>query len=279
MKTKRRVLGRIASGLVFKNWLATRDMLPSSIFYEGGDGAVFLVSYPKSGNTWLRFIVANLMSKEGVTFDNIDDIVPDAGRVSVRGISELSHPKVVKSHSVFDSAFGKVIYIVRDPRDVFISEFHYHKKYGRLSAADELGDFLERFLTGELTPVKYGNWQTHVASWSAMRDSPNMVWIRYEDLYNDDAAMTVMRVADLIGKSATLDDVQSALHLSSSDRMRKLETDSAWTSERRPEKDKRIPFVREARTGQWKGVLSKRMADRIEEVWRPWMIEMGYLDS
>src|SRR5208337_5516979 len=79
----------------------------------------FLVSYPRSGNTWTRFLIANLLHpQEHVTFANIERQVPDAEAQSSRYMRGVPSPRIIKSHSYFHPRYPRVIYIVRDPRDV-----------------------------------------------------------------------------------------------------------------------------------------------------------------
>src|SRR5438046_5865734 len=79
----------------------------------------FLVSYPRSGNTWTRFLIANLLHPEiEVGFANIESLVPDTAALSSRTLKRVSRPRVLKSHQYFDPRYTNVVYVVRDPRDV-----------------------------------------------------------------------------------------------------------------------------------------------------------------
>src|SRR5467141_466425 len=87
---------------------------------------VFLVSYPKSGNTWTRFLVANLVYPEkNPDFSNINELIPDPEAMHKRDLERAARPRLIKSHQYFDPRYPKVIYIVRDPRDVVLSEYYF----------------------------------------------------------------------------------------------------------------------------------------------------------
>ena len=63
----------------------------------------FLVSYPKSGNTWVRFLLANLIyPNETVGFANINRLLPAPGVSSKRFLRNLPRPRILKSHEPFD---------------------------------------------------------------------------------------------------------------------------------------------------------------------------------
>src|ERR1700685_4202503 len=73
----------------------------------------FIVSYPRSGNTWTRFLIANLMHSETpVTFANIEHVIPDSTALSSRAMKRIRRPRLVKSHEYFDPRYSKVIYLV-----------------------------------------------------------------------------------------------------------------------------------------------------------------------
>ena len=129
----------------------------------------FIVSYPKSGNTWTRFLVANLLHPgEPVTFENIERIVPDMHAQSKRFFRSLPRPRFIKSHEYFDPRYARVIYIVRDPRDVLISSYHFHRKQRQIPDDYPITQYVKRFLEGDVWSV-YASWSQNVTSWLATR--------------------------------------------------------------------------------------------------------------
>ena len=82
----------------------------------------FLVSYPRSGNTWTRFLIANLVyPSANVSFTNIETLIPDTSSQSSRALRRTLRPRLIKTHEYFDHRCRKIICIVRDPRDVVLS--------------------------------------------------------------------------------------------------------------------------------------------------------------
>src|SRR5258708_8153953 len=80
---------------------------------------IFLVSYPRSGNTWARFLLGNLIYQDDpITFSNLESRIPEIYFNRDRFLRELPRPRMLKSHECFQPHYPRVIYIVRDPRDV-----------------------------------------------------------------------------------------------------------------------------------------------------------------
>src|SRR5260370_18012151 len=73
----------------------------------------FIVSYPRSGNTWTRFLVANLVYPgQPVTFANIERLIPDCEAQSSRYLKRVARPRIIKNHEYFDPPYNTSTYIV-----------------------------------------------------------------------------------------------------------------------------------------------------------------------
>jgi sulfotransferase family protein len=237
---------------------------------------VFLVSYPKSGNTWTRFLVANLVYPEkNPDFSNIDELLPDPEGMSKRNLARAARPRILKSHQYFDPRYPKVIYVVRDPRDVVLSEYYFDIK--RRAVADDcpLQQFVSRFVRGQLNHA-YGTWGENVATWFyTRRRDHRFLLVKYETLQSQ-AMHEMGRIADFLGISAGPERLSFAIAQSSADRMRELEKKQGhlWSSTRETRQDK--PFIRSARAGGWKTELPETSVLEIESAWGELMHQIGY---
>jgi hypothetical protein len=237
---------------------------------------IFLVSYPKSGNTWTRFLIANLMYPEkNPDFANINDLIPDPEVMAKRDLERASRPRILKSHQYFDPRYPKVIYIVRDPRDVVLSEYYFDIKRCAIPEDYPLESFVSRFVRGELNHP-YGTWGENVATWIYTRGkSPEFLLVTYEALQSK-GAREMGRIAEFLGVAATPERISLALAQSTAERMRELERKQGhlWSSTRGTRQDK--PFVRSAKTGGWKTELTEASVAEIESAWGMLMREIGY---
>jgi hypothetical protein len=242
---------------------------------------VFIVSYPKSGNTWTRFLIGNLAYPEGVDFSNIDRRVPDPWELSKRYLKRLPRPRILKSHEPFDQRYKRVICIVRDPRDVALSEYHFDVKRMAIEEGYPLERFVARFVAGDVNH-EAGSWGENVGSWLAARrnskrfqSSENFLLVRYEDMV-DDPRRELGRVARFLGIDPAVERLEKAVERSSADQMRKLEKAQAhlWTSTSETRKD--MPFVRAAKAGGWRSELPVSCVAEIESAWGHLMRELVY---
>lgn len=146
----------------------------------------FLASWPRSGNTWLRYMVAQaLWPQTQWDLPMLDRAMPSISNTNISKLlrqMDPDKPRIFKSHDAFRQYVlnGKVVYIIRNGRDSLLSMYHYRKQMDSLSIP--LSDFLHKSLAGE---YRWGAWHTHVEAWYAQKDHPNVQIIRYEDLRND----------------------------------------------------------------------------------------------
>jgi hypothetical protein len=237
---------------------------------------VFLVSYPKSGNTWTRFLIANLVYPERkADFATINVLIPDPEALAKRTLDRLPRPRYIKSHQYFDPRYRKLIYIVRDPRDVVLSEYHFDIKRRAISDDYPVEQFVSRFVVGELNHP-YGTWFEHAATWFyTRRNSPNFLLVSYEALQSK-PMLEMERIAEFLGVAATPERLSFAIEQSAADRMRELEKKQShlWSSTRDTRQDK--PFVRAAKSGGWRAELPERCVAEIESAWGELMQNLGY---
>jgi hypothetical protein len=236
---------------------------------------VFILSFPKSGNTWTRFLIANLVYPETpADFSNINRLTPDPEALSKREMARMPRPRIIKSHQYFDPRYKRVIYVVRDPRDVALSQFHFHRKRGLIEDGYPPDKFVARFVKGETSP--YGSWGENVAGWLATRQNrPGFLLLRYEDMLAD-AARELNKVAAFLEIPADGERISNAVQRSSADEMRKLEKSQGhlWSSTQSTRKD--VPFVRAAKAGGWRTGLPEAAVAQLEAAWAPLMTYLGY---
>jgi estrone sulfotransferase len=263
-----RHLSRV-SDVLFRHTLLEREI---TIF----DDDIFLTSYPRSGNTWSRFLIGNLVYPETpATFLNIERLVPDMYKTADWVLRRRPRPRVLKSHESFDARYRRVIYVVRDPRDVAISNYHWEMKLRSVPDACPIEDFVPLWMSGNFWR-RIGSWADHVNSWLATRQGHDgFVMMRYEDLQAN-PQRELARVAEFIGLKADGQRISRAIDLSSAENMRKMEATQGkkWVATFHTRSDK--PFVRKASSGGWRTVLPAQTVAYMESQWGGIMKQLGY---
>jgi hypothetical protein len=236
---------------------------------------IFLVSFPKSGNTWTRFLLANLIYPEQpATFANLHRLIPDPEGTTKRDFDRMPRPRIIKSHDCFDPRYPRVIYVVRDPRDVVLSQYHYHRKLKKIADDSPIETFVTRFLAGET--CAHGSWGQHVVTWLATRrEESRFLLLRYEDMIAD-TAREMAKIVKFLGITASSEQIAQAVERSSAGRMRKLEQAQTDQCDLTKNSRKDLRFVRAAGSGGWKSELPPAMAEKIEAAWGPFMRYLGY---
>jgi hypothetical protein len=166
----------------------------------------YLVSFPRSGNTWLRSLLTALVHDTEVTPELVQATIPDVHR------SDRTQPPpgswgLIKSHTPFVDMPARVVYLARDGRDAMLSYWAYLVARGRLDQGEGPGPFLRS------TDVWPCPWPQHVDAWLdgvARRPKGRSLVVRYEDLVTD-TAEGLARVAELAGLPVSVPRVTRAV--------------------------------------------------------------------
>lgn len=168
----------------------------------------WLVSYPKSGTTWMRFLVAHLIGPPPEGSADLTERLPSIHEGHDGWTERLDQPGWLATHKSFpahaarySSAMPRLVHIVRHPADALLSAARYFcltqasSVQRREGAVDSerleqvLRDYLQAVLTngkvGRHQRVGMGSWGEHTASWLERHREQPTFFVRYEDLVAD----------------------------------------------------------------------------------------------
>jgi len=194
---------------------------------------VWIASYPKSGNTWVRFLACNLLFGPQESATTVSLLAPDiheAGPALITG----SHAGLVKTHFAYSSSLpllnrsAAAIYVVRHPADVLVSNFYYAQR--RLARQAHSGaafdEYFDEFVANRGDPqwqrLGMGSWEENVRSWLGGHTAFPVVVVRYEDL-SANAYQVAVKLAQFLKPTSTEQEVRQAIEDSSFSRMREIE--------------------------------------------------------
>jgi hypothetical protein len=201
-----------------------RSKLRGLITYQRHRGLapadVFLASYPRSGNTWAKFMLAELLTGSEADFVSIEGVVPMVGRHRQAPRLLPDGGRLIKTHEPYQREYRRALYLVRDVRDVALSLQRFRAMQG--FAVESREEFLTSFIRGEVTG--YGSWQAHVKSWLAAADSSsNILVVQYERLIDD--TVTQLRViVQFLGISVDEARLRATVENNQPARMRRRKT-------------------------------------------------------
>ena len=230
---------------------------------------VFLASYPRSGNTWIRFILTALMKpNESLTRELVRRTIPDIYTDSPGYIAKVPRPRILKSHEYFDPRYRRVIYLVRDPRDVAASYFHFYKTTDSYRAGMTIEEFVGGMVAGSLD--NFGTWREHVNSWLATRgSSDDFLLVKYEDLRADPYGQSEL-VVQFIGLPWTPDALRKAVEATTFQQMTRI-------ASRDISPERRELLARRGTPGGWKDEVPTACSELIASEFADAMAPLGYL--
>lgn len=228
----------------------------------------FVCSYPKSGNTWVRFLISNLKNtKDKITFRNIESYVPTVKR-SKEKIENLGRPRYMKTHRPLYGKFPKMVYIYRDVRDVAISYYHYSIEYGWYQGG------LKEFIRGEWPwNGSFGTWSEHVegALDYAKENPDDALLLCYEDML-EDPVPSVRRLARFCHIDVNEEELHDAIEACEFEKLKKKEEKHGSESEK-----KDMTFFRSGKKRQWEDRITEEDHDYLIERAGPTLRRTGYL--
>ena len=221
-----------------------------------------IVSYPKSGNTWVCFLVSNLLYPDKtINFSNVLQVIPNIYDLPLEVLRERSG-RLLKSHEYFDPRYKRVIYVVRDPRSVAVSYYHFLVRRKEISLESEFSNFLVNFLEGRYNA--YGSWQENVGSWlgAIENDNEKFLIIKYEDLL-ETPVENLRFIADFLSIRYNQQSLTNAVSSSSFDNMKQIEQNEQDSHVNFKDKDHSIPFVRRGESEEWKRFFTNKDLDNL----------------
>jgi FkbM family methyltransferase len=221
---------------------------------------IAIVSYPKSGNTYLRFLVANYISNGNATFANIHEIIPDGNKSNLLKSSASGYPIFYKTHKPISDGIGKAIYVYRDPRDVSVSYYFYLKAKGSIPEDTDFEKFvIDYFLTGK---TYFGNWKEHIDYWLSFKG--DVLYISYEELLAN-PYRNLARVLKFSGIQIDKQRVVKACEKSSFEKMRADEKENRKASEEHQTiLDEKFKFTRKGKVGDWFSYYSNKLLKLVD---------------
>jgi hypothetical protein len=239
------------------------DGLESGLRYAASAGDIFVASYPKSGTTWLQYIVWLLIRGRALTAsESLSELFPHLEEVGSQAVAALPEPRLIKTHLAFELTpwcpDACYLAIARNPFDCAVSFYHHTRGFPKhYDFADGSFDaFFDCFLRGE---VDFGDYFEHLLSWHEARKRRNVFLFTYEAMLADPLA-SLRRVAAALGERAEATiatDARIADILRETSHAAMQRDQQRWSSQRPAWA---TGFVRKGVVGDWESVFTAEQA-------------------
>jgi len=239
-------------------WLRHHNFCPTD---------VFIASYPRSGGTCLRFTLFEMLSGCPSGFTAVNTGIRGVGHHRTGWRLLPGEGRLINTHEQYRKQYKKAIYVLRDARDVALSEFAYTRALEFFQG--DLDEFLRTFLCGKINA--FGPWQRHVASWldSPIAATSQLLVVRFEDLRRNPVE-AFSRIVDFLGVKVDDGLIQQAVH---NNRLEKMQEKERQEPVRASVKGR---FVRSGSVQGWRSKLSAEQLRMIEEHAGRVLARLGY---
>ncbi|XP_034535450.1 sulfotransferase family 5A, member 1 [Notolabrus celidotus] len=264
-------------GISFPGHLHTQDSLQLALKFPFQDSDILIVSYPKSGTTWMQEIVS-LISNKGDP--HLAQNVPNWARSPwleqyyFAAVLETSPstPRVITTHlphhllgpALHDST-TKVIYVSRNPKDVIVSFYHFHKMANFLPEADSFPEFFNQFLEGTLS---YGSWFDHVKGWTNQTAAlDKLLHVTYEEM-SLDLHGAIKKVSSFLECPLVEDEVNTCVKHCSFSSMKHNNMVNYTLIPQEIMDHSKGSFMRKGKIGDWKNMLTEEQNQSFDKVYK-----------
>ncbi|KAK5621883.1 hypothetical protein CRENBAI_003574 [Crenichthys baileyi] len=260
-------------GLLLSTAAHSQESLEYAQNFPVQDTDVFAVTYPKSGTVWMQEILPLVLNGGDLTpihtIRNHDRVPWLEFKRLAEIVDKLTSPRALVTHLPynlmplsFHASKAKVIYVMRNPKDILVSSYYFHQMAAFLDNPGTFDEFVDKFLEGR---VPFGKWTEHVKSWKHAELADRILFITYEEMVQD-LPTSIRRISDFLCCNLSEDVIQKiAEHCSFQSMKANTMSNFSLVPKEYMDSDK-SPFLRKGIAGDWKNHLGLEQLVRFVSV-------------
>ncbi len=260
---------------------------------------IFVVGFPKSGNTWLTRLLADVLDgkvKNGMGGDDEEEIASDINKKTKENLYNIRKTHLLPEGLIrrVDKNLKRAVYIKRDFRDILISSFFY--RYPSIKDEDIVkASLLKVFLRNpkriflyfrnrllmyhhiKIMRTKWHGWGDHINEWKEYSDKISFTELTYENLLNNTKGelLKILKKLDLPIPSE--DKIEQAIERQAFKNKKKQLENLPEDSKIPFGKKFNVKFLRKGVSGDWKNYLSTCMAKFVHRIMGEALIKNKYV--
>ncbi|XP_058691561.1 sulfotransferase 6B1-like isoform X1 [Poecile atricapillus] len=260
------------NGIPYPTTFCSPEVLKALESFEARSDDVILAGYPKSGTNWLSQILNDLIdisqkktpgressanAEELAEFPYLE--VGDAEKYE--RMTKLPSPRFIVTHlrpenlpkSIFKNKV-KILLLIRNPKDVATSFYHFSNGLASLPSYDTWDDFFTDFMTKK---IAWGCYLEYLSEWNKYIDKENIMTVTYEEV-KENRAQSVKNIAAFFGIPLTEEELQLVVERSSFQSMKKNSEKTHGTMGNL--------FFRKGGVSDWKNLFSEDQNKKMDKV-------------
>ncbi|XP_033126751.1 sulfotransferase 1C2-like [Anneissia japonica] len=261
-----------------------KEILEVMKTFKVRDDDVWVVTYPKSGTTWMQEIVSAVCADgdlESIKQTSLDDRVPFIDcvfsfdkRPRYMDLDEKTSRRLIKTHFPHQlippgvlKQTPKVIYVSRNPKDVIVSCFHFYNAFVLTAPKIKWDDFFQYFIKNE---VPWGSWFDHNLYWWNRRHESHVMFVKFEEM-KQDLTKIVRNVCEFLGRDLNEETISRITdHCSFSSMKTNPQTNKSDLMAKTADSStgNKFAFMRKGNVGDWKNHFTVTQNEQFNKLYK-----------
>jgi len=253
------------------------DFIENAVSYQPWESDTIIVGYPRSGTTWLAYILYLLQNGgEPIDFsERLWEAVPEIGfgrhvkhsfgNYFVQLADMATHPRLLRTHLPYEKSpihpKSKCIYISRNPFDTAVSLYDEIKTINEFSG--NFNDFFTYFLHGQ---TDYNDYFDHQKGWFQRKSNQFVLWITYEDLFTYPRTV-IKQIGNYMGGiyQRNVNDEYVMKEIIKHSSFREMKSNENIIVPSNPNRINGYSFFQHGKVGEYKSIFTEDQIKRLAE--------------